>query len=206
MRPAAQVLVLAAESMHRRGRDAISTGLQQPTPCGVWSVRDVLAHCSGSMARAVSGDLHGFTPADNEEDVDVRRSWPLDGLLDELAATTTLSANAVDGAAGSLDGIGIGVWVHAGDVRAGLGDELPYVGEGADLALDLLLERSRRQDLRVIVDIDGAQHVFGPENGPSSGSLETDLEGFVRIVAGRGPDPGTYSLTGVRPAQLLLFS
>ena len=57
-----------------------------PTACPGWSVRDVLAHCGSALHRAMTGDLHAFTPEENEIDVAERRSWPLQDVLSELAA------------------------------------------------------------------------------------------------------------------------
>jgi len=41
-----------------------------PTVCTQWSVRDVIAHCASALIRVATGSEHGFTPADNQADVD----------------------------------------------------------------------------------------------------------------------------------------
>ena len=51
------------------------------------------------------------------------------------------AATAIDAAGGLLDGVGIGEWMHGGDVREALGAPQAYSSEGSELALELLIER-----------------------------------------------------------------
>jgi hypothetical protein len=84
------------------------------------------------LTRTASGDLHGFTPADNQADVDVRAAWPITAVVDELFAGYEAAASAIDRAADRLDGVGLGEWIHGGDVREPLGASDPYTSAGAD--------------------------------------------------------------------------
>lgn len=177
-----------------------------PTVCAGWSVRDVLAHCGAALTRVAEGDVHRFTPEDNEADVAPRRAWPLDDVLAELFAGYSAAARAIDDAGGALDGVGLGEWMHGGDVREALGAERPYTSEGSDLALGLLLDRSALLGKPgVVVRIDGELHHFGRDDDVA-GRLVTDLETFIRLCGNRRPNPDRYQLEGVDPAELVLFT
>jgi hypothetical protein len=115
------------------------------------------------------------------------------------------AAGAIDVAGGALDGIGLGEWIHGGDVREPLGADDPYASAGSDLAVGLLVERSvLRRATRVAVDIDGVTYLFGV--GSLAGTLRTDVETFVRLTSGRRPDPARYELADVGAGDLILFA
>lgn len=202
MTPAADVLLAAVAEIELRLDEAGPDAADRVTPCDPWSVRDVLAHCSGSMLRVVEGRLHRFTPEDNELDVAERRSWPLPRVRAEFRDTATPTAQQVDQTDGRLDGLALGVWVHAGDIRQALGIEPAYGGPGAELALGLMEDRSRRLDLGIAATIDGTPLTLGSRH--PDGRLRCDTDTFVRLVAGR--NPGHLELTGYDPADLLLFN
>jgi hypothetical protein len=44
-------------------------------------VRDVLAHCASALIRVATGTEHGFTPEENQVDVDERRGWSVAAAL-----------------------------------------------------------------------------------------------------------------------------
>ncbi len=206
MRPAARILLLEADALRPVLEAAPPEAYDRPTVCDGWSVRDVLAHCGAALTRSASGDLHGFTPEDNQADVAARRPWPLADVIGELMAGYRDAAAAIDAAGGRLDAIGLGEWVHGGDVREALGAADPYASAGAELALDLLAARSDRDGRPTLdVAVGGRRLRFGPE-GEAVGELRTDVETFVRLCAGRRPDPTRYRLTGAAPADLVLFS
>jgi hypothetical protein len=101
--------------------------------------------------------------------------------------------------------VGLGEWIHGGDVREATGIDGAYASEGADLAMELLIERSIRQGKpRIVVDISSRRHWFG--TGREVGRLTTDLETFIRLCGGRRPDPARYDLIGLEPADLVLFT
>jgi hypothetical protein len=151
------------------------------------------------------GSSHGYTPAENERDVVERRSWSLQDVLDELYRGYESAAGAIDAVGGPLDGVGLGEWVHGGDVREPLGAPDPYASPGAELAVGLLIERSIARKLpRLEIEIDGSPRLFG--DGDLAGSLVTDIETFVRLTTGRNPDEGRYRLTGVAEDALVMFS
>ena len=203
-RPAAEILLVAVEELGRILSVASARDQSLTTACAPWTVRDVLAHCSGSMLRVIEDRTHGFTPDENEIDVQERRPWPFDRVRDELQTTAGPTAAHIEARGGSLDGLGIGVWVHAGDIREALGVADAYAGPGIDLALGLLEERSRRLELGVAVTVGDTELHLG--NGPATVTVVSDPDTFVRLAAGRNPDPSRYTLTGAEPADLVLFS
>ncbi len=195
MRPAARILLLEAEALRPILEAAPPDAFDRPTVCDGWSVRDVLAHCGAALTRTATGDLHRFKPEDNQADVDARKTWALADVIAELLAGYHDAAAAIDAAGGSLDAIGLGEWVHGGDVREALDVPGAYASSGLELALGSLAERSDR---------DGRRLRFGPAGEPAGG-LRADAETFVRLTAGRRPDPERYDLTGADPADLALF-
>jgi uncharacterized protein (TIGR03083 family) len=201
---AARLLLVEAAALEPILRAAPAEAFDRPTVCDGWSVRDVLAHCAAALTRVAEGNLHAFTPEDNQRDVDERRSWPLDRLLDELVGGYHGAAAVIAGAEGRLDGVALGEWVHGGDVRAPLGEPDPYTSAGVDLAVELLVERSRSRLPEVVVHLPDRVVTFG--HGDMAARLETDLETLVRLLSGRRPDPARYRLDGLDPAGLSLFS
>ena len=203
LRPAAAILLIAVEEIGRVLSETSRSDRDLVTACDPWTIRDVLAHCSGSMLRVIEDRTHGFTPEENEIDVAERRTWEFDRVRDELHVTAEPTAARIDAAAGPLDGLGLGVWVHSGDIREALGIEDAYSGPGAELALGLLEERSRRLKFEVVADVDGHEVLLG--SGERSGTLTCDLDTFVRLVGGRTADQGRYEISGVEPGGLVLF-
>ncbi len=168
-------------------------------------MRDVLAHCGAVLSHVAAGSVHRFTPEDNQRDVEARRGWSLSDVVGELSSGYTTAAETIDAAGGGLDGVGIGEWMHGGDVREALGEPNAYVSEGRELAVDLLLERSlvqRRPALTVVID--GWPRAFG--SGEPGGRLTTDLETFVRLAGNRRPDAARYRCDECAPQDLRLFA
>lgn len=205
MRPAAALLLMERDAIRPILATASPEEFDLPTVCDGWSVRDVLAHCAAALTQTAASALHTFSPADNQRDVDERRPWLVADVLDELYAGYEAAAGVIDAANGRLDGIGLGEWVHGGDVREPLGAPDAYVSPGVDLALELLLDRSRTNGaVGLDVVIDGRRFTFG--DGPADGHLTTDLETFVRLAGGRRPSPDRYVLEGAQPTDLVLFA
>ncbi len=150
MRPkttAGRLLVIEASALPPILRRAPAAAFDRPTVCAGWSVRDVLAHCSAALHRVARGTMHGFSPEENQTDVEERRPWRLERLIDELGDGYAAAAPVVDAAGGGLDGVALGEWVHGGDVREPLGETDAYVSAGSELALELLIARGRRLPL-----------------------------------------------------------
>jgi uncharacterized protein (TIGR03083 family) len=174
-------------------------------------VRDVLAHCSAALGHAAAGTLHDFSPESNQRDVDARKGWPVADLLDELATGYVGGSAAVDAAGGRLDALGLGEWVHGGDVRSALGLRWAYTSAGVADALVLLAARSRAREVPAtdVVLSDSPSPVsplrLGPADGPATATITTDTATLLRLCAGRSADPAAYSLTGAAPSAYLMF-
>jgi uncharacterized protein (TIGR03083 family) len=180
----------------------------RPTVCTGWTVRDVLAHCGCALTRAAEGRMHRFTPELNEIDVDERRSWPLEQVVAELEQGYGSAAEAMTAAAGKLDDLALGEWIHGGDVREALDEPRPYESEGVEDALLVLVDRSRRRDVPpTVVRLPDRELRLGVEgeSGTPPAELDTDVPTLIRLSAGRRPDPTRFRLTGADPAQYLVF-
>jgi uncharacterized protein (TIGR03083 family) len=179
----------------------------RPTVCTGWTVRDVLAHCGAALTRLAQGRLHQFTPEQNELDVAERRSWPLATVLAELEQGYGAAAPALTAAAGKLDGVALGEWVHGGDVREALGEPGAYESDGVEDALVLLVERSRRQAVpATLVRLPDRELRLGAgEDATRVAELVTDMATLIRLCSGRHPEPARFRLDGAAPAHYHLF-
>ncbi len=206
MRPAAELLVVEAAAIEPILQSADDTDFDLPTVCTGWSVRDVMAHCAAALTRVAANDLHDFSPEANEADVAARRGQSPGQVLAELITGYEQAAVAIDAAAGRLDGIGLGEWMHGGDIRDALSLEGAYESEGIELAFGLLVDRSHNLGKpRVIVNIGDATFDFGV--GEAMTTVTTDRATFVRICGGRQPDPERYRIEGKAGIEdMILFS
>lgn len=205
MRAAAELLQREAEALPQVLSDASAEAFDRPTVLPGWSVRDVVAHCGAALGQLIRGELGGFTPEENERDVQTRRSWPLGQVIDELLVNYPGAAGVIDRLDGAADGLGLGEWVHGGDIREPLGAPDPYTSDGVELALELIVGRARDRGMAATV-VDLGDRRLGLGIGPPIGRLSCDTETFVRLVAGRAPDPTRFELSGIEPADLVLFT
>ncbi len=204
MRPAAELLLLESRSLPEIIARQPPEALEAATALPGWRVRDVLGHCGAALRRLVEGDALDFSPEANWADVDERRSWPMEVIMAELIEAYPAAASAIDAAGGAFDGLGLGEWIHGGDIREPLGEPNPYAGPGIELALPLLVSRSVAFDATgVRAEVGDRRFTFGI--GEPVGRLRTDPETFVRLCAGRPADPDRYELHGVQEQALLLF-
>jgi hypothetical protein len=203
MRPAASILLLEADAIRPILTSLEPETFDNETVLPGWSVRK---------------SLHGFSPTENDVDIVERRGWPIERVLEELFTGYEAAAGEIDRAGGSLDGLGLGEWLHGGDIRDAIDAPNSYTSEGAALAFDLMLDRSAanyrpqgKTSQEAIADkptldivVDGTSRRFGAE-GVTVGSLITDLETFMRLTGGRRPDPNRFELKGAHPSDLVLF-
>ena len=171
-----------------------------------WTVRDVLAHCAAALGMAAAGTSHGFSPEENQRDVDDRKPLPIRDVIDELEANYAAGAAVIAAAEGKLDGLALGGWLHGGDVRDALGIEAAYASEGLDDAVALFEELSRRP--RAAIPLTRVELPFGTlrlGSEPSDATLTTDAVTLVRLLGGRTPDPERYRLTGADPSRYVMF-
>lgn len=182
------------------------------TVCDLWSVRDIVAHCSAVMVRAAKGTTTGYTPVANQLDVDERKAWTVAELLAELESGFDL-ATQQDVPQRVSHGVALGVWVHGGDIREALSVHGPYTHAGLAPALTLLVERSIARGVPAVdvtltdaVDhgLDGAQVSLGDPGAEPVGWLRTDTAGLIRLVAGRRTELVERDMVGVTAQQLLM--
>ena len=190
--------------LHRTPEEAFGN----PTACPGWPVRDVLAHCAAALTRVATGRLHAFTPELNEIDVAQRRDWPLPRLLSELAGGYLTAGPVIAEAGGRLDPIGLGEWVHGGDVRAALGEPLAYESDGFDDACILLAELTRRRNVPPVeVSLPGRTLRLGAAGpGRPAATLRTSPGTMMKIFAGRPAERADYKLAGATTEELRVFS
>ncbi|MGW1204490.1 maleylpyruvate isomerase family mycothiol-dependent enzyme [Streptomyces cyaneofuscatus] len=187
------------------------------TACPGWTVRDVLAHCAAALTRVVEDRLEKgvFSPESNERDIEERAELPLPALLDELERGMTEAGPVIAAASGKLDGVALGEWVHAGDVREAWGLDGAYAGRGLAYALGLLEGVAYRKEMpQIVAGVEGeglpAWEAPRPLGVPSpagrpAGRYHGDGPTLIRLYANR-PLVGTrYELHGVREGDLHLF-
>jgi uncharacterized protein (TIGR03083 family) len=179
--------------------------------CPGWTVRDVLAHSSAVLTRVVENRLEPgvFSPESNDRDIAERADWTNARVVDELERGLTEAGAVIAEAGGQLDGVALGEWVHAGDVRDVLGVPGAYAGAGLPYALDLLARITReRGHLALHADLDDVDEpvLLGEVSGeqPPARYLG-DAATLVRLYAGRPVDGGGYELAGAETAELNIF-
>ncbi|MFD0021033.1 maleylpyruvate isomerase family mycothiol-dependent enzyme [Streptomyces sp. NPDC058382] len=180
------------------------------TACPGWTVRDVLAHCGSALVRVVESRFGPdvFSPECNDRDIAERAGWTDAQVLDELERGMTGAGAAIAGAGGVLDGVALGEWVHAGDVREAWGLEGAYRGAGLAHALTLLGPVARRRTPLLVAELEdsGEELVLGTEQeGRAPGRYRGDGATLIRLYADR-PLVGTrYELEGVKERELFVF-
>ncbi|MFF5478941.1 maleylpyruvate isomerase family mycothiol-dependent enzyme [Streptomyces sp. NPDC012935] len=179
--------------------------------CPGWSVRDVLAHCSAALMRVVENRFEEgvFSPESNDRDIAERADWTNAQVVDELERGMTEAGPVIAKAGGALDGIALGEWVHAGDVRDVLGEPGAYAGAGLPLALRLLVRLSReRHGIPLHADLDDVDEALrlGDPTAPSPPARYIgDAATLVRLYAGRPVAGASYELAGAEAEELNIF-
>ncbi|MFI6206895.1 maleylpyruvate isomerase family mycothiol-dependent enzyme [Streptomyces sp. NPDC051041] len=179
--------------------------------CPGWTVRDVLAHCSAALTRVVENRLEEgvFSPASNERDIAERAGWSNRRVVDELERGMTGAGPVIAEADGALDGLALGEWVHAGDVREAFGEPGAYAGAGLPYALALLARVTReRGHLPLHADLDDADEPLrlgGASGRRSPARYIGDGPTLVRLYAGRPVDGAAYELAGAGARELNIF-
>jgi uncharacterized protein (TIGR03083 family) len=162
-----------------RGCD-VATLESTPPATPEWRIRDVLAHLSGVCADIVNGNLDGVTTDPwTAAQVDTRRDWPVDRLLEE--------------------------WEEQGTKVEGVIRRVPHVPDWNTFLFDAA---THEQDIRGALGLPGARDdepiVFLVGNmvagigqrllDAGAGSIRFDLDGEV-IVAGEGEPITTITTT-----------
>ncbi|WP_330289066.1 maleylpyruvate isomerase family mycothiol-dependent enzyme [Streptomyces sp. NBC_00576] len=186
--------------------------------CPEWTVREVLAHCSAALLRVVEGRFEKgvFSPESNDRDIAERADWTNARVVDELEKGMSAAGAVIARAGGALDGLALGEWVHAGDVREALGEPGAYAGPGLPYALALLARLSRERGLVPLhADVDELDEPLrlGDVSGVRTpGRFIGGGAALVRLYAGRsvvgagaGADVGAFELVGVEVGELNMY-
>ncbi|MCL8015091.1 maleylpyruvate isomerase family mycothiol-dependent enzyme [Streptomyces sp. AS02] len=179
--------------------------------CPGWSVRDVLAHCSAALMRVVEHRFEEgvFSPESNDRDIAERADWTNAMVVDELERGMTEAGPVIAEAGGALDGIALGEWVHAGDVREVLGEPGAYAGAGLPDALRLLVRLTReRGHIPLHADLDDVDEPLrlGEPTAPRPPArFIGDAATLVRLCAGRPAESASYELAGAEARELNIF-
>ncbi|MEU6476230.1 maleylpyruvate isomerase family mycothiol-dependent enzyme [Streptomyces sp. NPDC047017] len=180
--------------------------------CPGWTVRDVLAHCCAVLARVVENRFEEgvFSPGSNDRDIAERAGWTHTRVVDELERRMTEAGPVIAAAGGALDGIALGEWVHAGDVREALDTPGAYAGAGLPYALPLLARFTReRGHLPLHADLDDVDDPLrlGDLSGERTPARYIgDAATLVRLYAGRPvPAAAGFELAGAERAELNIF-
>lgn len=184
-----------------------------PTCCPGWTVRHVLAHCGAALSRVVEGRFEEgvFSPESNDRDIAERDGWAVARVVDEVERGMTDAGPVIAKAGGVLDGIALGEWVHAGDVREAWGLPGAYGGAQLGTALELLAHLTRvRGTLPLHADLDDLDEPLrlgaATGDGPPARYIG-DATTLVRLCSGRRPPAGTsYELAGATEAGLSLYA
>jgi uncharacterized protein (TIGR03083 family) len=182
------------------------------TCCPGWTVRHVLAHCGSALTRVTESRFEEgvYSPESNDRDIAERADWSNSRVVDELERGMTEAGAAIAKAKGRLDGVALGEWVHAGDVREAWGKPGAYGGTGLPDALRLLAEYSRTTEgVPLHADVDGIDEplLLGSVDGKRSPARYIgDAPTLIRLYTGR-PLAGTrYELAGAVERELPIFS
>ncbi|MGW6058335.1 maleylpyruvate isomerase family mycothiol-dependent enzyme [Streptomyces sp. NPDC055189] len=182
------------------------------TCCPGWTVRHMLAHCGSALMRVVESRFEKgvYSPESNERDIAERAGWSNSRVVDELERGMTEAGALIAKAEGRLDGVALGEWIHAGDVREAWGLSGAYSGSGTPDALALLAGRSRVVKTPLLhADVDGRDEplLLGAGGGVAPPARYIgDAATLIRVCAGR-PLTGTrYELAGGKEADFAIFS
>ncbi|MGW7071475.1 maleylpyruvate isomerase family mycothiol-dependent enzyme [Streptomyces sp. NPDC054855] len=192
-------------------RDADDSAYAVRTCCPGWTVRHVLAHCGAALARVVDRRFEKgvYSAESNDRDIAERADWSNSRVVDELERGMTEAGAVMVEFKGRLDGVALGEWVHAGDVREAWGLPGAYGGAGLPDALTLLGEYSRTTSaLALHADVDGRDEPLSlgvPDGKRPPARYIGDAPTLIRLCTGR-PLAGTrYELAGARESELPIF-
>src|SRR3712207_2477124 len=111
MTPAERLLRFEYETLLPILRELDGPTLAAPTVCTEWSILDIVAHVGSALGYIANGVTYDASPAGNQREVEHRRSWPAEKIIDEYE-------QGLRGAGGKSDGAALGTWIHGGDIRA----------------------------------------------------------------------------------------
>jgi uncharacterized protein (TIGR03083 family) len=191
-------------------RSLDDTEWQTPSRCSGWTVADVAAHITGTLADITQGRLEGQgTPEVTGRQVEERRGRTQTELADELAgaikagqdllavfdddAWAAPSPGGYDGTLGqAVEALWYDTFLHADDIRSALGRPTVAGEGGLRVSVKHLTEVLTSQGWgNASVALDGIEEfVVGDGSGPR---ITGDPMAFIRAATGRG-DPTALGL------------
>lgn len=171
-------------------READEEQLERLAPAAPeWRVRDIVAHLSGITADINAGNLDGVgTDAWTARQVDARRAWSIDRVLDEWDT----EAGKVEAIMQSLPEVAMGQMVsdaatHEHDIRGGLERPGARDSDAIALAFDWILQRltsaADSADVTLRLETDVTDATIG--SGTRNIGLRVDSFELFRSFTGR---------------------
>jgi uncharacterized protein (TIGR03083 family) len=171
-------------------READPERLERAAPAAPeWRVRDVVAHLSGIAADINAGNLDGVaTDAWTARQVDARRDWSIDEILDEWDT----EASKVEAIMATLPVVAVGQMTmdaatHEQDIRGGL--ERPgarhcdAIAVGLDWAVPMLTSTVDPAGATLRIETGGGSHTVG--TGDRQFAVRADRYELFRTMTGR---------------------
>jgi uncharacterized protein (TIGR03083 family) len=205
MTSAERVLGAERESLLPVLRDLSEADFGKPTVCTEWTVLDVVAHVGSALSYVVRGETYDNSPEGNQAEVDQRRGWSVDKVLDEYEHGLRHAGPVIAASDGRLAGAALGTWIHGGDIREALGHADAYASTGVREAL-ALLAASDRVRFGPAVDVvlpTGGLTLGRAAGGRPHARLECTAATLFRLYSGRPVAPDAYRLGGARLDELV---
>ncbi|HMG25892.1 MAG TPA: maleylpyruvate isomerase family mycothiol-dependent enzyme [Acidimicrobiia bacterium] len=194
-------------------RDADDDQLERRVPAAPdWRVRDVVAHLSGVTADINAGNLDGVaTDAWTARQVDARRDWSLDRLLEEwdteAAKVEAVMATVPEVAMGQMT---MDAATHEQDIRGGLerpgARDCDAVAIGFDWGVALLASMADQADTTLLIETDAGSAMAG--SGARQVGLRVERYELFRTMTGRrsADQIRAFDWDGEPAPELLVFS
>lgn len=203
-------------ALHRRVadlvRDADDEQLERHAPAAPdWRVRDIVAHLSGVTADINAGNLDGVaTDAWTARQVDARRDWSVDRLLEEWdtegAKVEAVMPTLPEFALGQMT---MDAATHEQDIRGGLGRpgarDCEAIEVGFDWGVAVLASMCDEADTTMLVQTEAGSAMVG--SGARQVGLRVDRYELFRTMTGRrsAEQIRTFRWDGEPAPELLVF-
>jgi uncharacterized protein (TIGR03083 family) len=153
----------------------------------LWRVRDVVAHLSGGVADILAGNLEGVaTDPWTAAQVDARRSWPVEQILEEWSANGPQVEAIVNDFGGAGRQLLADCVTHEHDIRGAVNEP----GERGSAALDGSLQwrivglgKSLPSGLRLVAG--DQEWVIGPDDSQVASAIAPSSFEVFRALIGR---------------------
>jgi uncharacterized protein (TIGR03083 family) len=161
-------------------REQTDDDVEQPAPATPeWRVRDVVAHLGGVCDDIAHGNMDGVaTDAWTQAQVEKRRDWPFERVLDDWAENAAVVEPMMNGIGAPIGQMVFDAWTHEQDVRGALGVAGGRESDAMDIAFAWWIDSALAQPVT--------------DGGPGALEITTE-EGSV--VLGPGAPASTWRTT-----------